>query len=136
MFRRMFAAVRHLARIESPEEVLSAMRAFFCTLAERLQSRDALEVARYLPREFATFLLSPPRAHGDIFSPEEFYFRMGARERVSAEVAAHHARIIGAVTGASLSPQGRAELFAVLPPDFRDLFEPIQEEAPRDFDAV
>lgn len=129
----MFGVVGQLARIPIPEDVIAAFSAFLCTLAERLSSRDAFELARELPPELATFLLSPPRAHGDVFSAYEFYERMSARQHVSATLAERHARVIGAVVGAQLSASALEGLNAVLPSELRLLFEPLPDASPKPF---
>ncbi len=131
----MFGLVSQLARIPTPEDVIGAFRAFLSTLAERLSSRDAFFIASELPPELATFLLSPPRAHGDSFSAHEFYSRMAQRQHLNAAISEDQARIIGAVIGAQLSERALGDLSAALPAELCHLFEPLPDIAPKPFTA-
>ncbi len=130
-FRRLFAAVAQYGRMPAPEDVWSALSAFFRTLSERIQGRDALLLASAQPTELASLVLSPPRAHGEVFTLEEFLFRMRVREHTSREVAERHARVIGAVLGAQLPPRTMSQLRDALPVEFHSLFEPLIEGGTR-----
>src|SRR5689334_22622876 len=96
-----------------------------------MQSRDALLLATTLPNELASLVLSPPRAHGEIFGLEEFFFRVRLREHASREVAERHAHVISAVLGAQLPRDSVARLREALPAEFHTLFEPLSEGSTR-----
>jgi uncharacterized protein (DUF2267 family) len=130
-FRRIIAGVGQHAHLPEPARTLAALSAFFVTLAERLEGRAAFSLSADLPRELANFLLSPPRAHGETFSMSEFYFRMSQRERVSVEMATRHARIIGAVVGASLSAAALQRWCEALPSELSWLLQPLPAEVER-----
>lgn len=109
--------LQRLGRMPAPDRAIASLRAFFVTLAERLQSRDALDVARGLPNELGNYVLSPPRAAGEDFSADEFTFRMAKRAKLDPETARTHMTIIGSLLRDHLSKRALNDLFHALPED-------------------
>lgn len=114
----MVAEVQRQARIPAPDLAIALLRAYFTTLAERLQSRDAFELARGLPNELATYLLSPPRAHGETFDAQQFVFRVAQRAKRSEDAVRRMAPVIGALVASASTPELRENI----PQDLRVLF--------------
>jgi uncharacterized protein (DUF2267 family) len=116
-FRTLVADVQRQARIPAPDLAIALLRAFLTTLAERLQSRDAFALSRRLPKELATYLLSPPRAHGETFDAEQFVFRVAQRSKHSEDAVRRLAPVIGALIVSTHPPELREKI----PQDIRAL---------------
>lgn len=119
------------ARIPAPDRAIAILRAFFSTLAERLQSRDALDVSAGLPRELATYLLTPPRAAGESFTAEQFVFRFAQRAKIALDDAQALTATVGGLLSEHLSKRALTDLLAALPEDLAALFfaEPHGDES-------
>jgi uncharacterized protein (DUF2267 family) len=130
-FRTYVNDLQQQARVPAPDRAIAALRAFFVTLAERLPSRDALDVATGLPRELASWLLTPPRASGEDFDVPEFLFRMGTRAKLDRDAARFYAMIIGDLLRRHLSKRALTDLLRALPDDLAMILFAEPDEAPK-----
>ncbi len=121
--------VQHRARLSSRGDAEIATRATLETLAERLASGEADDLASQLPRGIAEYLRAGLGGVGERFSVEEFFQRVSQREGVDLPKAIYHARAVIAVLYEAVSPGEMADVRAQLPAEFVRLFEPDREEA-------
>lgn len=129
-FRKYVSDLQRVARIPAPDRAIASLRAFFATLAERLQSRDALDISRGLPTELATYLLTPPRAAGELFTVDDFVFRVATRAKIDIYSARDHTMIIGGLLREHLSQRALDDLLRVTPDDLAGLLFAEPDEEP------
>jgi uncharacterized protein (DUF2267 family) len=103
----------------SRERAEAAARATLETLAERLSSGEARDIATQLPPELAPYL--PPRGDAEGFDLEEFLRRVAEREGVDVPTADEHARAVFAALRRAVDPDEIEDLAAELPKDFAPL---------------
>lgn len=108
---------RHQDASMSWQDADQAARATLATLAERLSSGEARDLAKELPPEVRGYLVTD--RNSEPFYLDEFIRRVAAREGVDVEVARIHGRaVLHAITRA-VSPDELADVSTELPKDIR-----------------
>jgi uncharacterized protein (DUF2267 family) len=118
--------VQERAGCESQEEAVRATHATLETLGERLSTRETRQLAAELPTELRAYLLQRS-AHQQLFTLEEFFHRVSAREGVRWHQAVAHARAVIAVVGEAVSAGEFEDVRTELAPDYDALFEEAME---------
>jgi uncharacterized protein (DUF2267 family)/HSP20 family molecular chaperone IbpA len=103
----------------SEEAAERAVRATLVTLAERLSSGEARQLAAELPGELLGWLYT--QEGPEPFDADEFLRRVARREGVDIETADWHARVVFTVLRRAASPAEIADVSAELPEDLRAL---------------
>lgn len=96
-----------------------AIDATLATLAERVSSKEAADLAAQLPKEMKAPLAT---AESGPFAFGEFLRRVAEREGLSPSEALHHARAVVHVLGEAVTPGEIDDVRAELPEDFEPLF--------------
>jgi uncharacterized protein (DUF2267 family) len=112
--------VRKLGDLQSNNEAERAIRATFETLRERLAGNEPNNLADQLPPEIA----DPLRGEGgrDNFSLEEFYQRVGEKEGLDQDEAAHHAWAVASVLQEAVTTGEMDHIRDQLKPEYAELF--------------
>jgi uncharacterized protein (DUF2267 family) len=97
-----------------------AIEATLRTLAERITTGEAADIAAFLPPEVRTFLTSAPEP-AEPFDRGEFVRRAAEREGVDRATAEEHVRAIFHALGYAVAPGELADMASQLPRDFEDL---------------
>lgn len=120
-FDRFIGQVQHRAQLASTDEALRAIRCTFETLAERLDSGEAKDLAAQLPRELGVYLAVP--MHGLRMTLDEFFQRVSGREQVDFPKSMHHARAVISVLREAVSAGEMRDVRSQLPREWAALFE-------------
>lgn len=141
--------VAQLAGNISLDQAEKATRATLQTLAERIASGEARDLAAQLPPEIAPWLATTTDAEG--FDAEEFVRRVAQREEVDAETAERHAAAVFVALHRTVSRQEYRDLVAELSSEYARLLptgpeidivsydaflQHITEHAPVDLDGA
>ncbi|MFL5953971.1 MAG: DUF2267 domain-containing protein [Gaiellaceae bacterium] len=105
----------------SREEAERAVQATLRTLAERLTSGEARQVAAELPPPAAGWLHDGNKA--EKIDLKEFVHRVAERECVPEETAKAHARAVFMALGRAVDEKELHDMISELPKDFRELIE-------------
>jgi uncharacterized protein (DUF2267 family) len=136
-YERFLATVAEQAGI-SREQAERAARATLQTLAERISTGAARDLARELPRELRE-PVQEVREHVDRvgvegFHVEELVRRVAGREGVDAEAAAHHARAVLVALARFVPGDEVDDIVAELPQDYEtfvgDVAARLRESGP------
>ena len=111
--------VQHRAGLGSHAE---AERATLETLAERLASGEAHDLASQLPPELARSLESPDAGIGAKLTLDEFFELVSERERADLPTATFHARVVIGVLTEAVSLGEIQDVRVQLPAAFAQLF--------------
>ncbi|MBV9231191.1 MAG: DUF2267 domain-containing protein [Chloroflexi bacterium] len=117
------AKVRDRARLASNLEAERAIKATLETLAERLGSNEAKDLAAQLPDELAMYMAPPFAGREERFSLDEFFQRVSEREGVAIVDADYHSRVVIGLLAESVTMGEIEDIRAQLPADFAKLFE-------------
>jgi len=117
-YDQFLVTVQQKAGISREKAVLAA-RATLETLAERLSSGEARDLAEQLPPELTPYL--PPRGDAEGFDVEEFLRRIAEREGVDVATANRHARAVFAALGRFVDEHELADMAAELSKDYAAL---------------
>lgn len=115
------AEVAGRARLPSRGDAVRAIQATLETLAERISSGEAADVAAQLPPELGTFLTDVEVT--ERFPVDEFFLRVAAKETSDLPDAVHHARAVMDVLQDALTPGEVEDIRAQLPDNYDPLFE-------------
>ena len=117
-------AVQNRAQLGTQEQAVSAIRATLETLAERIATGEAEDLAAQLPREIGYYLRQHAQTN-ERFDLDEFYERVTRRESMAVDLpdAVHHARVVMSVVEEATTPGEMADVRTQLPDEFNDLFE-------------
>jgi uncharacterized protein (DUF2267 family) len=124
-YERFITTIQQRAGI-SWEKAERAARATLETLAERISSGAARDLARDLPHDVGEWLRSAP-ADAERFDVVEFIRRVAEREEVDVETAENHARAVFVALARLVRGSEITDLLAELPKDY----EPLLAEAVR-----
>ncbi len=113
--------VQHRARLSSNGEAVKAIRATLETLAERIHSGEASDLAAQLPEEIGHYLLN--KNGGERFGLDEFFARVSRKEGVDLPVSIYHARVVMEVLQEAADPNEMAQVRGQLPDEYNPLFE-------------
>lgn len=113
--------VQNRARLPSRGDTVRAIRATLETLAERISSGEADDLAAQLPQELGAFLREADTT--ERFSVDDFFLRVAAKETADLPDAAHHARAVIAVLQEAVTTGELDDIRAQLPENYRPLFE-------------
>jgi uncharacterized protein (DUF2267 family) len=125
-YEQFIKTIQSKARI-SWDEAERAARSTLETLAERLSSGEARDLARQLPGDLGRWLADSDGAQP--FHADEFLRRVAEREGVDLETAERHARAVFIALGRTVSPDEIEDMTAELPKDFRPLVAPAEAAA-------
>ena len=114
-YDQFLVTVQQKAGISREKAVLAA-RATLETLAERLSSGEARDLAEQLPPELTPYL--PRRGDAEGFDVEEFLRRVAEREGVDVATAKRHALAVFAALGRSVDEHELADMAAELAKDY------------------
>jgi uncharacterized protein (DUF2267 family) len=117
-YERFVSTVELKAKLSRPDAE-RATRAVLETLAERLSSGEARDLAGQLPPELAPWLATTTPAEG--FDIDEFLRRVADREHVDLTAAEQHARAVFDALGRTVSRDELADMVAELPRSFAPL---------------
>jgi uncharacterized protein (DUF2267 family) len=103
--------------------------AFLRTLGERLPSRDALALAAELPHELGTFVMSPPRAHGETFDYDELLRLVAERAKIPLYRTERYAKVIGGLMREEIDADTLYDVKEQLPKKCAAFFEPLDPDS-------
>jgi uncharacterized protein (DUF2267 family) len=115
-YEQFIRTIQHKAEA-SWDEAERAAEATLTTLAERLSSGEARDVADELPPEARRWLAGTDD-DAEAFTVDEFLRRVAEREEADLETAELHARAVLVAVTRNLSRQERRDMLAELPKDF------------------
>ena len=113
--------VQNQARLGTESAAVSAVRATFETLGERLAGGQADHVAAQLPEELGYYLRQAGK--DESFELDTFYERVSEREGVDLPDAVYHAKVVMKVLEEATSTGEMRDMRAQLPAEFEDLFD-------------
>jgi uncharacterized protein (DUF2267 family) len=119
--------VARRARV-SPERAMVLSRATLETLADRLTSGQALDLAAQLPKSLQG-LLRPPEEKADRFDAREFVRRFSERAEVEPTTAGDGIRAVFRTVHEALTGGEFDDVVAQLPADYADLVAPVARPA-------
>lgn len=122
-YSEFLGTVQNKARIGTESATVSAVRATFETLGERLAGGQAEHVAAQLPRELGYYLTQADADDDEGFELDAFYKRVAEREGADLRDAVYHAKVVMNVLQEATSPGEMRDLRAQLPAEYDDLFE-------------
>jgi len=114
------SAVQRGAGLADPASAEKAVRVTLGVLGSRLKAGEGADLAAQLPPALAEAL--PQEAPGERFGVQELYRRVAEAEGCDGHTARQHARAVGAVLKAALSPGELDDVLSQLPEDYQDLF--------------
>lgn len=120
-YHEFIGKVQNRARLGTTGEAVRATRATLEVLGERLHHGEAGHLASQLPSEVAVFLEND--RPDEAFGVDEFFERVGTREKVDVPDAAHHARAVISVVKEAVSKGQVNDVLAQLSPEYDPLFE-------------
>jgi uncharacterized protein (DUF2267 family) len=106
------------------EDAERAARATLETLAERLSSGEARDIAEHLPPQIRAWL--PAIGGAEPFHADEFVRRVAEREGVDPQAAERHVRAVFVALGRFLPRQELSDMAAELAEDYGPLLEGIE----------
>lgn len=114
--------VDRLAGLDSRSRALDVIAATLHTLAERIQSNTASNLAAQLPPELAPYLVRPQDLPGQRFGVDEFWRRVSERALLDRHVAQRAARAVLAVLTEAVAPGELRHVWGELPPEYLELY--------------
>ncbi|MBS3818933.1 DUF2267 domain-containing protein [bacterium] len=128
-YQEFMDKVKKKIRFENEEDCLRTVRAVLATLGERLPSTERRRLTTQLPKELEEFfherlVTQQIEEHGDRYSLEEFYNRVGARAGILHGESVKKAKAVLSVLQEAVSQGEMQDVREVLPDDFRELFSP------------
>lgn len=120
-YSEFLGTVQNQARLGTESDAVSAVRATFETLGERLAGGQAGHVAAQLPEELGYYLRQADK--DERFELHTFYERVSEREGVDLPDAVYHAKVVMKVLAEATSPGEMRDLRAQLPAEYEDLFD-------------
>lgn len=121
-YDRFVGLVQNRARLATGGDAVSAIRATLTTLAERVDSGEADDLAAQLPREIGYYLRAQRPLGGERFSFGEFCERVAVRENCDLPEAVYHARCVMEVVSEAVAPGEIRDVRGQLPEGFQPLF--------------
>jgi uncharacterized protein (DUF2267 family) len=122
-YKDFIAEIRRELNFNTESEAVSAVKAVFQTLAERLQGNETKHIAAQLPEELKGFLDYPGK--GESFSLNEFYRRVSEKEGVPDNQAPEHTMKVFSVLGNAVTQGEMNHIKDQLPEEYFVLFENI-----------
>lgn len=120
-YHEFIGKVQNRARLGTAGEAVRATRATLEVLGQRLHHGESEHLASQLPEEVAIFLEND---HPDeAFGVEEFFERVGTREKVDLPKAVHHARAVISVVKEAVSEGQFDDVRGQLPEEYDPLFD-------------
>jgi uncharacterized protein (DUF2267 family) len=131
-YEQFIKTIQHKAEL-SWEQAALAARVTLSTLAERLSTGEARDIAEQLPGQVGIWL--EPKEEAERFDADEFLRRIAEREGVDLEAAERHARAVFTAIARAVSRQELDDMVSELPKDFEPLIaeaRKAEDEAPRE----
>jgi uncharacterized protein (DUF2267 family) len=125
-FTEFVGQVQHRLELPGEGEGIRATRAVLETLGERLQAREATDLAGSLPMEIDYYLESAD--HGQRFDYDEFLDRVADRATLDRSDANHYGQVVVGLVSELVSRAEIEEIRAGLTADYDDLFALIDAE--------
>lgn len=120
-YHEFIGRVQNRARLGTTGEAVRATRATLEVLGERLHHGEAAHLASQLPEEVAVFLRDDQS--DEAFGVEEFFERVGMKEKVDVPDAVHHARAVISVVQEAVTKGQIKDVRSQLPEEYDPLFE-------------
>ncbi len=119
-YDELISQVQKRAGVKTKEEALRAVEATLKTLAERMSSSEAAQLAAQLPPEIQSYLTDEKTRKR--FGLGEFYERVSRRESISSPQVERHARAVMSVISEAVTPGEFQDILDQLPDEYLDLF--------------
>jgi uncharacterized protein (DUF2267 family) len=120
-FDRFLGEVQYRAGMPSTVEAMRTTEAVLQTLGERIEARQAKDIAAQLPRELASHLQT--KEHALKLPLDDFFRKVANRAQVDVPKAVQDVRVVFEVLQYAVSPLEIANVRQQLPAEWGQLFD-------------